>query len=150
MNLREQLQAIYDQHGELTPELVVQTARNKKHPLHSRIFDRNPQEAAESWYRHRAHELIQRVRIVYKEADETGPERTVRAFHAVPSKGPGEFVYEPTEKVANDPFTRQLVLNTMEREWKQLHSRYEQFEEFLSMVTEDVTATKRKRSKVAA
>lgn len=144
MSLRDHMQAIYEQHGKLTPELVVQAARPKSHPLHDRVFDRPPAEAAEAWYRGRAHELIQSVRVVYREADETGPERTVRAFHAVPSTGPEGFVYEPTEKVASDPFARRLVLSAMEREWRQLLSRYEAFEEFLSLVDGDLKKRKRK------
>jgi hypothetical protein len=136
--LRDQLQAIHDQHGRLTPELVVQVARPKSHPLHDRVFDREPREAAEAWYRQRAHELIQSVRVVYREGDDAGPERSVRAFHAV--RREDGYAYEPVEKVVEDEFTRSLLLRDMEREWKQLYARFEQFEEFLSMVANDVTA----------
>lgn len=136
MSLRDQLQAIYDQHGKLTPELVVEAARPKGHPLHDRVFDRSPREAAEAWYRDRAHELIQSYRVTYKKGN--GEIGSVRGFHAVPSDGPEQFVYEPMDKVAHDPFTRQLVLRAMEREWKQLYARYEDFEEFLQMVGAEV------------
>jgi hypothetical protein len=132
--LREHLQAIYDKHGELTPELVVQTARRKTHPLHALVFDRPAEEAAEAWYRERAHELIQSVRVVYREADENGPEKSVRAYHAV--RREAGYVYEPVEKIADDPFVRKLVLNDMRREWEQLKARYEDMEEFLSLVHE--------------
>lgn len=130
--LREHLQAIYEAHGELTPELVVQAARRKNHPLHSVVFDRPVNEAAEAWYRERAHELIQSVRVVYREADENGPEKSVRAFHAI--RRETGYIYEPVEKVADDPFTRRLLLNDMRREWEQFKTRYETFEEFLSLV----------------
>lgn len=131
--VRDHLQAIYKKHGQLTPELVVKEARSKKHPLHPYVFDREPEEAAEAWYRERAHELIRTVRIKY------GPEdapRDVRAFHAV--RAEDGFVYEPVEKVAAEPFLRELVLRDMEREWKQLFKRYEDFEEFLAMVRADL------------
>jgi hypothetical protein len=130
--LREHLQVIYDAHGELTPELVVQTARRKSHPLHPVVFDRPVTEAAEAWYRERAHELIQSVRVVYREADENGPEKSVRAFHAI--RRDSGYVYEPVQKVAEDPFARRLLLNDMRREWEQFKARYETFEEFLSLV----------------
>lgn len=136
MSLRDEMQAIYDQHGRLTPALVVETARPKTHPLHSRVFDRPKNEAAEAWYKHRAHELIQSVKIVYREATEEQPERMVRAFHAV--RGESGVEYRPAEDIADDPFARQLVLRDMEREWKQLLARYEHFEEFLGMVRADV------------
>lgn len=136
MNLRDQLQAIYDQHGQLTPELVVQEARDENHPLHARVFDRKPREAAEAWYRHRAHELIQSVRVVYREADEDGPERSVRAFHCL--RNEGGHVYEPVDRIVDDEFVRKMLLRDMEREWKQLLSRYEEFKEFLAMVESDL------------
>jgi len=134
--LRGHLDSIYRAHGRLTPELVVAEARPKDHPLHGIVFDRAPKEAAESWYRHRAHELIQSVRIVYQPAP--GLEaRKVRAFHCVRTEA-NEYLYEPAEKVAGDPFLSSLVLRDMEREWKTLQRRYGDFEEFVSMVLGDI------------
>jgi hypothetical protein len=138
VSLRDELQAIYDQHGRLTPELVVQVARPRGHPLHDRVFDRAPKQAAEAWYRHRAHELIRSVRVVYRDADEAGPERSVRAYHAVPT--PAGPVYEPAEMVALDPFQRQLLLRQMERDWKALRARYGMFAEFAELVAGDLAA----------
>jgi hypothetical protein len=136
VSLRGELQAIYSTHGKLTPGIVVEVARPKDHPLHSYVFDHNVKEAAEAWYRHRAHELITSVKIVYKEADETGPQRSVRAFHALQTEE--GYVYEPVERIATDDFARKLLLTSMEREWKQLFDRYKEFEEFLSIVNTDI------------
>lgn len=138
MSLRDELQAIYDKHGHLDPELVVETARPKGHPLHERVFDRTKADAAETYYRDRAHRLIQSVKIVVREATEDEKERKIRRYHAVLSDA--GMVYKSAEDVAADPFMRQLVLRDMEREWRQLLARYEQFEEFLGMVREDVAA----------
>lgn len=135
MSLRDQLQAIYDQHGKLTPEIVVNEARDKDHPLHNR-FEWDNEVAGEAWRREQAHRLIQKVKVVYREADDKQPEKSVRAFHAVRSeKG---HVYEPVDKVVRDDFTRQLLLNDMRREWQALKRRYEEFEEFLHMVRADL------------
>lgn len=144
MSLRDELQAIYDQHGKLTPELVVDEARSKDSPLHASVFDRTKGEAAEAWYRHRAHELIKSVKVVYLEGTDKDPALSVRAFHAV-NREDG-YSYEPVGKVAHDPFTRQILLRDMEREWKQLLARYEQFQEFLAIVSSDID----KREPVAA
>lgn len=135
MSLRDELQNIYDQHGQLTPALVVDTARSKTHPLHDR-FEWNDKVAGEAWRRQQAHELIRSVKVVYREADDTNPEKSVRAFHAVRAdKG---HVYEPVDKVIADDFTRRLVLQDMEREWRALHRRYQNFEEFTAMVRRDL------------
>lgn len=135
MSLRDELQNIYDQYGSLTPALVVDTARSKTHPLHDR-FEWNDKVAGEAWRRQQAHELIRSVKVVYREADDANPEKSVRAFHAVRAeKG---HVYEPVDKVIADDFTRRLVLQDMEREWRALHRRYQNFEEFAAMVRHDL------------
>lgn len=137
MTLREHLQAIYDEHGQLTPELVVQVARPRSHPLHGRVFDRPKGEAAEAWYRHRAHMLIRKATVVYRDADENDEEHNVRAFHAVRGTD-RNYTYEPAEKVAADPFLTALVLRDMEREWKTLRRRYGRFQEFVDLVRGDL------------
>lgn len=135
MSLRDILQSIYDRHGQLTAALVVEEARAEDHPLHGR-FEWNDAAAGEQWREHQAAELIRSVKVVYREATENEEARTVRAFHAV--RGPSGHAYQPAEKVAEDPFTRQLVLNDMEREWKALMRRYERFAEFAEMVRADL------------
>jgi hypothetical protein len=134
--LREHLQEIYDRHGRLTPEIVVAETQPKNHPLHGQVYDRAPKEAAAAWYRHRAHELIQSVRISYRPHPDAAV-RKVRAFHCIRTEA-NEYVYEPAEKVAEDPFMRSLVLRDMEREWKTLQRRYGEFEEFVSLVASDL------------
>ncbi|WP_143591212.1 hypothetical protein [Thermoactinospora rubra] len=135
MSLRDHMQAIYDQYGKLTPELVVEVAKEPDHPLHDR-FEWDDSVAAEAWRREQAHRLIQKCKVVYREADDKNPEQSVRAFHAVRSeKG---HVYEPVERVTADPFMAQLVLQDMEREWKALKRRYEHFSEFYAMVRRDL------------
>lgn len=135
MSLRDVLQSIYDKHGELTPDVVVQEARTKDHPLHGR-FDWDNKSAGDSWRRHQASELIRSVKVVYREATDTEEERTVRAFHAV--RTPKGHAYEPAEKVRDDPFMRQLVLNDMRRDWQDLKRRYERFAEFADMIRADL------------
>jgi len=131
MSMRDHhLQAIYDQHERLTPELVVEAARPKAHPLHAAIFDRTPKEAADSWWRHRASELIRTARITYR--TDSGKSVDVRAFHCI--RQPDGNSYEPVEKVVADPFTRELLLRDMEREWNALFDRYKEFTEFVDLV----------------
>jgi hypothetical protein len=135
MDLRTALQGIYDQHQQLTPAIVVDEARDETHPLHNR-FDWNDATAGEAWRRQQAHELIRSVRVVYREADDTNPQKSVRAFHAV-RRDTGH-VYEPVDAVLADDFTKRLVLADMEREWKALHRRYQDFAEFAAMIRRDI------------
>lgn len=139
MTLREALQSVYDQHGQLTPELVVQFAREGDDEaaalLHGR-FEWDDAAAGEAWRRSQAHEMIRSVRVVYREATDKAPEKSIRAFHAVRSDS--GHVYEPVQRVVDDPFTRKMVLADMEREWKQMKARWSDFREFAEMVQRDL------------
>lgn len=137
MTLRDHLQAIYDQHGQLTPVLVKEVARAKDHPLHASVFDKNVKDASEAWYEHRAHELIRKVRISYRDAD-SGEPRDIRAFHAVRSGEDGGLSYEPLETIADDPLLKKMLLRDAEREWRALRTRYEHLEEFFQIVASDL------------
>lgn len=139
MGLRDQLQQVYDDHGKLTPTLVVDVARPEDHPLHER-FEWDDAIAGEAWRRRQAHELIRSVKIVVKPANDITPETSVRAWQAVrgEDEDPGGYVYEPAEKVAEDPRLREIVLRDMERDWQDLKRRYSAFAEFVEMVRRDV------------
>lgn len=134
-DLRSELLKVRQEHGVLNAKNVVDTARPEDHPLHSR-FEWNDSAAGERWRLHQAGELIRSVRITYKEPDENNPGRSVRAFHAVPNAN--GFAFDPVEEVAADPFRRQLMLATMEREWRALHRRYQEFSEFIDLVRSDL------------
>lgn len=133
-DLRSHLQSIYDKYGMLTADLVVSEARDKDHPLHHRVFDRSRKEAADAWYLHRADELIRSVRITYRDAD--GKRTDMRAFSPIRPEQPG--VYDPLDKIVEDPRLMTLLLARMEREWKDMKRRYDAYEQFWAMIQEDV------------
>lgn len=134
-DLRGELLAVRNRLGKLTPQSVVDVARDPSHPLHSR-FEWDDAVAGEAYRRQQAHDLIRKAKVVYREADEAEPVRMTRAFVAVPT-GEGH-VFDPVEEVVEDPFRRQLVLNEMERAWKDLYRRYREFQEFAQMVRRDL------------
>lgn len=136
MSLREHLQAIYDERGELTPALVVDVARDNAHPLHAR-FEWDDALAAEKHRRTQAHQLIRSVRVSYTNT-KTGAPISIRAFHAVRRPDTGKYAYEPTAVVMQDPAIMQLLRVEMYREWQAFRRRYEEHEEFWAMVTDDV------------
>lgn len=133
MSLRDQLQTIYDTHRTLTPGIVVDEARDPEHPLHNR-FEWDDSVAGEKWRHHQAHELITSVKITYKAPG--GQHREIRQFHAI-RKETGH-VYEPTEEVLRDEVMTKILMADMEREWRSLKKRYDQFAEFRKMVLRDL------------
>lgn len=130
--LREHLQAIHDQFGSLTPELVVETASDPKHPLHDR-FDWDDTVAAQKWRLEQAGQLL---RVTYR-PDPTKP-TDLRAFVAVKGEDSHRADYIPTETAMADPFTRQLVLRAMDREWKAFKRRYQHMAEFADLIRRDI------------
>lgn len=133
MSLRDQLQSIYDRHQKLTPELVVDDARDPQHPLHTR-FEWDDTVAGEKWRHQQAHELITSVKVTY--SNPTGKPREIRQFHAIRKEN--GHVYEPVENVLRDDVMTKILLADMEREWRALKKRYDQFAEFRNMVLSDM------------
>lgn len=135
MSLKDVLQEIYDEHGTLTPAIVLEEARSPAHPLHDK-FEWDDSEAAEKYRKHQAGQLIRRARIVYKEGTEYDGPSTVRAFHSLP-EGEGR-AYRPAEEIASDPILTEMVMRQMDREWKTMRRRYGNFEDFWKLVQRDI------------
>lgn len=135
MTLRDELMAIYEAKGALTPELVVDTARDPGHPLHDK-FEWDNEVAGDAYRLSQARTLIRTVKIRYVSNTSDTVSQPVRAFASV--KTPTGRVYEPTEMVMADPFKAQLVLNDMKREWQAMLNRYKGFNEFWELVKADL------------
>jgi hypothetical protein len=135
-SLRAQLQAIYDRRGGLTPAMVVDEARDPSNPLHGR-FEWDDEVAGEKFREGQAHQLIRSVRVRFISNTMPGESFTVRAFHAI--REPSGYVYRPAEVVAQDEFASRLLLADMQREWKQLLRRYQEFAGFWKMVNETLS-----------
>ena len=145
-DLREHLRSLYESEGRLTPDLVVARARDVTHPFHPYVFDKPVTEAAEVYYRQRAERLIREQFVVYAEASEDGPARSVREWH--PVKAGDGTVYEPAEKVADNPLMAAMVLTQMKREYRALEARFGHMQEFVQLAQS--TVRKAKRGKVTA
>jgi hypothetical protein len=135
VSLQEELEAIRDRHGTLTPALVVAEAQDPAHPLHDR-FEWDNSAAGAAYRLAQASGLIRKVRITYPAATEEEPTKSVRYYQ--PLRTERGNVYEPVTEVAMDPFKRKLLLADMEREWRALKRRYDNFAEFAEMVRRDM------------
>lgn len=130
--LREQLQAIYDRDGALTPASVLTEATPDESPLHDR-FEWNDTVAGHRYRLIQARALIRSVRVVYAE-DET-EQKTTRAFVATYGLGDHEKEgYLPTETALADEFTGTLILRACEREIIALRRRYGHLAEFRDLL----------------
>jgi hypothetical protein len=132
MSLRDHLQSIYDQRGELTPALVVDLARPEDHPLHDR-FEWNDAIAGEVHRREQARRLIRSVKIT----DNRNPKRPrhIREFVSVSRGNDPQPTYMPTVDAVADEFTKALVLQAMERDIAALKRKYSHLKEFAAAIT---------------
>lgn len=133
--LRDELLAIRETNGKLTPQTVVDAARPSDSPLHSK-FEWDDSIAGEAFRRSQAADLIRSVRVTYLPSGD-GPQSSVRAFHAVKRPDVGH-VYDPVEEVIDDPIQRAILLRDMERDWRALKQRYENLREFWTVVASDI------------
>jgi hypothetical protein len=100
-DLRDWLLEIRTTHGVLTPQLVMEAAKDKDSPAHNYVFNIEEDEAAEQYYLGRAHRLIQTVKVSYQPVA-TEPPRRVRFFHAV-AGDEQPFTYEPLDELLKQP-----------------------------------------------
>ena len=132
MSIREHLHAIREEHGRLDAELVVSLATDPAHPLHS-YFEWDDTAAAHRWRIEQAGMLL---RVTYRPDPEKPTE--LRAFMAVRGEDAPRSQYVPTSEALADPFTRELILRQMKREWIGFKRRYEDMAEFSALIRESV------------
>jgi hypothetical protein len=138
MDLRTILTEIREEHGKLTPAIVLEAATPEDHPLHHR-FEWNDAVAGHKWRLHQAGNLL---RCKIKQQTDGGT-RNIRAFWPVRgeevdgAEDPGAD-YTPIEQVAQDPVARQVMLLSMQREWVTMKRRYGFMAEFIDMIRSDL------------
>ena len=136
------LQAIYDEQGELSPEVVVEVASDPEHELHER-FMWDDTEAARRYRLVQAQGLIRSVKVTVQRTPQSEPIK-VRAFVAdretvsdeVEPDTSGQ--YRPVAEVVESDVLRTAWFRSLERDWKRLRARAGASREFADMVLADV------------
>jgi hypothetical protein len=134
-----ELKTIYEKNGHLTPEIVVNTAKNPKSPLHS-YFEWNDSKAADAWRIEQASHLIRHVKI--KMVTSKGEEIPIRAYYNIASEQDEEEpvknrIYVSFNDVKNDKNRREQVIQYAWRElqfWKQRYKIYREFEKIVEII----------------
>lgn len=98
-SVHDHLIRMHQQHGTLTPELVVEDAKRQDSPLHE-LFEWDQQKAAQAHWHEVARQLIRNVRVVI-----TNDERVLRAPYFVrdPSLPSHQQGYTTVEKLRSEP-----------------------------------------------
>lgn len=139
MSLKAALQSIYDEHGRLDPQLVVDLASDPGHELHDR-FVWDDSIAASRYRLLQAQGLIRSVKITVQSTPESQPV-SVRAFISdteIHGEQPDVGSYRPVEQVIESDVLRSAWFRSLERDWKRLKARAGASREFADMVLSDV------------
>jgi hypothetical protein len=143
VSVAQHLQSIYEQNNQITPQLVVDTARATEHPLHDQ-FVWDDSIAGELYRCNQAAQMIRRVRITITTPE--GRDLSTRAFVSrTEIEGPigdeprvGQYL--PVQVVISSPDLRPKYEQAMEREWKALYAKYKDYQAFIAMVSADIQA----------
>jgi len=132
-DLRSELTTVYQLHGELTPQIVVDEARSSDAPLHHR-FEWDDATGAEQYRLSQAARLIRSVRIEYT-TPESNERKFIRAFSSLHESGePERQGYAPTVEILENDVTRKILLRNMQRDIAVLKTRYGHLAEFANMM----------------
>lgn len=113
----QELDAIYSEHGQITPEAVVQRAAKKSSALHN-AFEWNDGQAATEWRLHQARNLIRAVCVVEKPDNE--PRQVF--VHVADKKGSA---YHPVSVVIAKPSMYRIALNELQDYLSYAHKSFE-------------------------
>lgn len=141
MSVGDQLQTIYDDNGAITPQIVVDTARDEEHPLHDH-FIWDDSVAGELYRCNQAAQMIRRVTI--RRTTPEGEDVITRAWvsrteiegHTQGEEATGHYL--PVGVVISSPDLRPKYEQAMEREWKALYTKYKEYQTFIAMVSADI------------
>ena len=134
----EALAAIEETYGDLTPELIVATAKAPNSPLHP-FIEWNRKKAAAAWQLHQAQSLRNAVRrVVVYYVNEAPRETTVQAFVAHPTDTRedsmhGAHRFLPIDRLMVLPETRTALVRRALRELRAWERRYEAIEELADL-----------------
>lgn len=119
----EELERIEREHGNITPELVLDASREESAPLHE-CFEWDNDVAAEKYRISQAGHIIQNLIVTNIEGHNTPP---VRAFVNVGTKQKGEFV--GISIAMQNAETRDYVLENAIRELESFRRKYRHLSE---------------------
>ena len=133
----EYLEALAEEQGKITPDIVVDDARNENSPLHD-FFEWDLEIAARGHWKQQARNLIGSINVIVKVEDR---QIETRAWCHVFVTEHQEQNYQPIIRVMSDVDMRKQMLETAIRELDTWRKKYEQYKE-LSPIFETIAQIK--------
>lgn len=126
---QNELVTIYQQHGALNPETVVDVARDKKNPLHDH-FDWKDSEAAHKYRLQQARNLI-RVAVTVIPALSNEPVKQFVSIKALRGSDQGSYI--ATADILSDEAKYAMAMNDALRDLERIKYRYNYIQELTSV-----------------
>ena len=119
IKIQDRIRELYKENGgSITPDIVIEDARNEDSPLHSQ-FNWDVEEAAKQAWRETARRLIRSVRVKVEFTDITFSGKGRREFIEDPMKGTGNQGYVARAAIKSD---REMAVATITREIERIES----------------------------
>lgn len=135
-----ELERIREDHGELTPNVVVEEASAPGSPLHC-YFEWDDTAAADEYRKHQARNLICSVVVTYRKGNN---KREVRGFLSLENgENPGR-AYHPVEEAMTSAAMRARLVDRALRDAELWKMRYDRLVE-LAEIFEAIERTRRKK-----
>lgn len=101
--VEERIRQLYDQHGSVTPDILIEDARDPESPLHDQ-FEWDVNRAAMETWRETARRLIRSVRVVrtFEDVKFTGKGRPIPEFIRDPSASQRDQGYSRAADLRSD------------------------------------------------
>lgn len=114
---------------DITPEALVERARNPKSALHS-LIEWDDKVAAEKWRKHEARQIVNHIEIVVKKSDTE--EETKKAFYSItleskPNQPPIK-AYRHVTVLENNEQAREILEAQAQAELRSWAARWEHFQ----------------------
>lgn len=142
--VRREINRIIEEHGYITPELMLEYASKKGHPLHP-YFQWNEAQAAHQWRLTQAMQLLRSIKIAVEAPD--GSPVTVREFVHIPSSAldsdcndgdddgkRGEYI--TISQAQNDPDAMHHILESARRDLIAFAAKYSAFSKLSGAVND--------------
>jgi hypothetical protein len=117
-----ELARIQAEHGNLTPEMIVEEARSRTSPLHH-LFEWDNRVAGEKYRLGQARVLVRIVREEIGEDDDGAP-IYFRAYVAARRVNREEAGYLPTREVLMSPISEAILAKALKRELARINQKY--------------------------
>ena len=126
-----EFEKIEKEHGKVTSEYVLDSARDTDSPLHS-MFEWNNEIAGEKYRLHQATIIILSLKV---EKETEKKPKTLRAYYNVSeSEKKGSFIN--VDSAFSNPDTQEIILKRALREFQAFRTKYENLKEFAKVFKE--------------